>query len=147
MENLQTNISFNGIHYLEGDDIYIFNDGIQESEKSSKTIIITKSSNNYIIEIFNNKFLYDCISKADLVLYCVLQEDKLVATENSNTHMFYYEDNDKLVYKYEKHNDNNYQELGFFIGSKINIRVTYLKNNMLKAPLHDQILHYLLHLA
>lgn len=121
MENLQTNISFNGIHYLEGDDIYIFNDGIQESEKSSKTIIITKSSNNYIIEIFNNKFLYDCISKADLVLYCVLQEDKLVATENSNTHMFYYEDNDKLVYKYEKHNDNNYQELGFFIGSKINM--------------------------
>lgn len=121
MENLQINISFNGIHYLEGDDIYIFNDGIQESEKSSKTIIITKSLNNYIIEIFNNKFLYDCISKADLVLYCVLQEDKLVATENSNTHMFYYEDNDKLVYKYEKHNDNNYQELGFFIGSKINI--------------------------
>lgn len=121
MENLQTNISFNGIHYLEGDDIYIFNDGIQESEKSSKTIIITKSSNNYIIEIFNNKFLYDCISKADLVLYCVLQEDKLVATENSNTHMFYYEDNNKLVYKYEKHNDNNYQELGFFTGSKINM--------------------------
>jgi hypothetical protein len=121
MENLQINISFNGIHYLEGDDIYIFNDGIQESEKSSKTIIITKSLNNYIIEIFNNKFLYDCISKADLVLYCVLQEDKLVATENSNTHMFYYEDNDKLVYKYEKHNDNNYQELGFFIGSKINM--------------------------
>jgi hypothetical protein len=142
MENLKTNISFNGIHYLEGDDIYIFNDGIQESEKSSKTIIITKSSNNYIIEIFNNKFLYDCISKADLVLYCVLQEDKLVATENSNTHTFYYEDNnpesinnnpesinnnpesvenDKLVYKYEKHNDNNYQELGFFTGSKINM--------------------------
>ena len=52
MENLQTNISFNGIHYLEGDDIYIFNDGIQESEKSSKTIIISESSNNYIIEIF-----------------------------------------------------------------------------------------------
>jgi hypothetical protein len=121
LQTNQTNNLFNGIHYLEGDDIYIFNDGIQESEKSSKTIIITKSTNNYIIEIFNNKFLYDCISKADLVLYCVLQEDKLVATENSNTHMFYYEDNDKLVYKYEKHNDNNYQELGFFIGSKINM--------------------------
>jgi hypothetical protein len=43
MEKLQTdnnNNLFNGIHYLEGDDIYIFNDGIQESEKSSKTIII-----------------------------------------------------------------------------------------------------------
>ena len=121
MEDLLiNNISFTGIYYLEGDDIYIFNDGIQESEKSSKTVIISKSSNNYIIEIFNNKFLYDCISKADLVLYCVLQEDKLVVTENSNTHMFYYDD-DKLVYKYEKHNDNNYQELGFFIGSKINM--------------------------
>ena len=122
MDKLQTNQNnlFNGIHYLEGDDIYIFNDGIQESEKSSKTIIITKSTNNYIIEIFNNKFLYDCISKADLVLYCVLQEDKLVATENSNTHMFYYDD-DKLVYKYEKHNDNNYQELGLFEGTKINM--------------------------
>ena len=128
MENLQTNISFNGIYYLEGDDIYIFNDGIQESEKSSKTIIITKSSNNYIIEIFNNKFLYDCVSVADLILYCVLQEDKLVATENSNTHTFYFEnnnpesvENDKLVYKYEKYTDNNYQELGFFTGSKINM--------------------------
>ena len=131
MKNLQTdknNISFNGIYYLEGDDIYIFNDGIQESEKSSKTIIISKSSNNYIIEIFNNKFLYDCVSVADLILYCVLQEDKLVATENSNTHTFYFEnnnpesvENDKLVYKYEKYTDNNYQELGFFTGSKINM--------------------------
>ena len=134
MNNLeidQTNNLFNGIHYLEGDDIYVFNDGIQESESSSKTIIIykTKSSNNYTIEIFNNKFLYDCISKADLVLCSVLQEDKLVATENSNTHTFYYEnndkdndkDNDKLVYKYEKQNDNNYQEFGLFTGSKINM--------------------------
>jgi hypothetical protein len=34
--------------------------------------------------------------------------------------MFYYDD-DKLVYKYEKHNDNNYQELGLFTGSKINM--------------------------
>ena len=119
MDKLQINQNnlFNGIHYLEGDDIYIFNDGIQESEKSSKTIIISESSNNYIIEIFNNKFLYDCVAEPDLVLYCVLQEDKLVATENSNTHMFYYEDNNKLVYKYEKHNDNNYQELGLFTGS------------------------------
>ncbi len=120
MENLQTNQpnQFNGIHYLEGDDIYIFNDGIQESEKSSKTIIISKSSNNYIIEIFNNKFLYDCISIADLILYCVLQEDKLVANENNNTHTFYYDD-DKIVYRYEKHkhNDDNYQELGLFTGS------------------------------
>ncbi len=120
MDKLQTNQSkqFNGIHYLEGDDIYIFNDGIQESEKSSKTIIISKSSNNYIIEIFNNKFLYDCISIADLILYCVLQEDKLVANENNNTHTFYYDD-DKIVYRYEKHkhNDDNYQELGLFTGS------------------------------
>ena len=120
MEKLQTNNLFNGIHYLEGDDIYVFNDGIQESEKSSKTIIITKSTNNYIIEIFNNKFLYDCISKADLVLYCVLQEDKLVANENSNTHIFYY-DADKIVYRYEKYKDNhnNYQEFGLFTGSII----------------------------
>ncbi len=120
MDKLQTNQSkqFNGIHYLEGDDIYIFNDGIQESEKSSETIIISKSSNNYIIEIFNNKFLYDCISIADLILYCVLQEDKLVANENNNTHTFYYDD-DKIVYRYEKHklNDDNYQELGLFTGS------------------------------
>ena len=131
MDKLQTNQNnlFNGIHYLEGDDIYIFNDGIQESEKSSKTIIISESSNNYIIEIFNNKFLYDCVAEPDLVLYCALQEDKLVATENSNTHTFYYEnndkdndkDNDKLVYKYEKQNDNNYQEFGLFTGSKINM--------------------------
>jgi len=120
MENLQTNISFNGIHYLEGDDIYIFNDGIQESEKSSKTIIISKSSNNYIIEIFNNKFLYDCITSADLVLYCVLQDDKLVANENSNTHIFYY-DADKIIYRYENYTNNNYQELGLFTGSKINM--------------------------
>ena len=124
MNNLQTNKTnnlFNGIHYLEGENIYIFNDGIQESEKSSKTIIISKSSNNYIIEIFNNKFLYDCISIADLILYCVLQEDKLVSSENNNTHIFYYDDN-KIVYRYEKYkNDNSYQELGLFTGSNINI--------------------------
>ena len=119
MNNLeieQTNISFNGIHYLEGDDIYIFNDGIQESEKSSKTIIITKVSNNYLIEIFNNKFLYDCISEPDLVLNCVLENNNLVSNENSNTHVFYY-DNDKIVYKYEKHRNNDYQEFGLFTGS------------------------------
>ena len=119
MDKLQINQNnlFNGIHYLEGDDIYIFNDGIQESEKSSKTIIISESSNNYIIEIFNNKFLYDCVAEPDLVLCCALQEDKLVSNENSNTHTFYYED-DKIVYKYEKQVDyNNYQELGLFTGS------------------------------
>ena len=118
MENLQTNISFNGIHYLEGDDIYIFNDGIQESEKSSKTIIISNSSNNYIIEIFNNKFVYDCVCEPDLVLNCILQDKKLVSNENSNTHIFYYDD-DKIVYRYEKDKDNadNYQELGLFTGS------------------------------
>ena len=119
MDKLQINQNnlFNGIHYLEGDDIYIFNDGIQESEKSSKTIIISNSSNNYIIEIFNNKFVYDCVCEPDLVLNCILQEDKLVANENSNTHTFYY-DNDKIVYKYEKQVDyNNYQELGLFTGS------------------------------
>jgi hypothetical protein len=43
MEKLQTN-QFNGFYYLEGDNIYIFNDGIRESEKSSKTIIISNSS-------------------------------------------------------------------------------------------------------
>ena len=120
LQTKQTNNEFNGFYYLEGDNIYIFNDGIQESEKSSKTIIISKSSNNYIIEIFNNKFLYDCISIADLILYCVLQEDKLVANENNNTHTFYYDD-DKIVYRYEKHklNDDNYQELGLFTGSVI----------------------------
>jgi len=122
MEKLQTdknNNLFNGIHYLEGDDIYIFNDGIQESEKSSKTIIISNSSNNYIIEIFNNKFVYDCVADPDLVLGCVLQNNKLVSNENNNTHTFYYEDNDKLVYKYEKQIDknDNYQELGLFTGS------------------------------
>jgi len=122
MEKLQTdknNNLFNGIHYLEGDDIYIFNDGIQESEKSSKTIIISNSSNNYIIEIFNNKFVYDCVADPDLVLGCVLQNDKLISNENNNTHTFYYEDNDKLVYKYEKQIDknDNYQELGLFTGS------------------------------
>lgn len=123
MEKIQTNQTnnlFNGFYYLEGDNIYIFSDGIQESEKSSKTIIISKSSNNYIIEIFNNKFLYDCISIADLILNCVLQENKLVANENNNTHIFYYDD-DKIVYKYEKqiNKENNYQELGFFTGSMI----------------------------
>jgi hypothetical protein len=123
MDKLQTNQSnnqFNGFYYLEGDDIYIFNDGIQESEKSSKTIIISKSSNNYIIEIFNNKFLYDCVSTADLILCCVLQEDKLIANENNNTHIIYYDD-DKIVYRYEKHkdNENNYQEFGLFTGSII----------------------------
>ena len=124
MENLQTektNNLFNGIHYLEGDDIYIFNDGIQESEKSSKTIIISKASNNYIIEIFNNKFLYDCVSEPDLVLNCVLENDKLVSNENNNTHILYY-DNDKIVYKYEKQKNekqknDNYQEFGLFTGS------------------------------
>jgi len=119
MENLQNN-QFNGIHYLEGDDIYIFNDGIQESEKSSKTIIISNSSNNYIIEIFNNKFLYDCVCEPDLVLNCVLQDKKLIANENNNTHIIYYDD-DKIVYRYEKHkdNENNYQEFGLFTGSII----------------------------
>ena len=124
MQNLQTNnILFNGIYYFEGDDIYIFNDGIQESEKINKTIIISNSSNNYLIEIFNNKFLYDCISKADLSLFSELQDNKLIAIENSNKHTFYYDDgnNDKLVYKYEKCTNNNYQELGFFTGSKINM--------------------------
>ena len=117
LQTNQTNNLFNGNYYLEGDDIYIFNDGIQESEKSSKTIIISESSNNYIIEIFNNKFLYDCVTEPDLILCCILQEDKLVANENSNTHTFYY-DNDKIVYKYEKQVDyNNYQELGLFTGS------------------------------
>lgn len=121
MEKLQTdknNNLFNGIHYLEGDDIYIFNDGIQESEKSSKTIIISNSSNNYIIEIFNNKFVYDCVADPDLVLNCILQDKKLVSNENSNTHIFYFDD-DKIVYRYEKHkdNNNNYQELGLFTGS------------------------------
>jgi hypothetical protein len=118
MENLQNN-QFNGIHYLEGDDIYIFNDGIQESEKSSKTIIISNSSNNYIIEIFNNKFVYDCVCEPDLVLNCTLQDVKLVSNEKSSTHTFYYDDDNKIVYKYEKHNNNNYQELGLFIGSII----------------------------
>ena len=124
MQNLQTNnILFNGIYYFEGDDIYIFNDGIQESEKINKTIIISNSSNNYLIEIFNNKFLYDCISKADLSLFSELQDNKLIAIENSNKHTFYYDDgnNDKLVYKYEKCTNNNYKELGFFTGSKINM--------------------------
>ena len=124
MQNLQTNnILFNGIYYFEGDDIYIFNDGIQESEKINKTIIISNSSNNYLIEIFNNKFLYDCISQADLSLFSELQDNKLIAIENSNKHTFYYDDgnNDKLVYKYEKCTNNNYQELGFFTGSKINM--------------------------
>jgi hypothetical protein len=121
MEKLQTdknNNLFNGIHYLEGDDIYIFNDGIQESKKSSKTIIISNSSNNYIIEIFNNKFVYDCVCEPDLVLKCILQDKKLVSNENSNTHIFYYDD-DKIVYKYEKQKDNanNYQEFGLFTGS------------------------------
>jgi hypothetical protein len=123
MENLQTNQTnnlFNGIHYLEGDDIYIFNDGIQESEKSSKTIIISKSSNNYIIEIFNNKFVYDCVAEPDLVLNCTLEDVKLVSNENSSTHIFYYDEDNKIVYKYEKYNsNNNYQELGLFIGSII----------------------------
>ena len=124
MNNLkidQTNNLFNGIHYLEGDDIYVFNDGIQESESSSKTIIISNSSNNYIIEIFNNKFLYDCVSEPDLVLNCVLENDKLVSNENNNTHILYY-DNDKIVYKYEKQKNekqknDNYQEFGLFTGS------------------------------
>jgi hypothetical protein len=116
----QSNNSFNGIHYLEGDNIYIFNDGIQESEKSSKTIIISNSSNNYIIEIFNNKFLYDCVCEPDLVLNCILQDKKLIANENNNTHIIYYDD-DKIVYRYEKHkdNENNYQEFGLFTGSII----------------------------
>jgi hypothetical protein len=116
MEKLQTNNLFNGIHYLEGDDIYIFNDGIQESESSSKTIIISKVSDNYIIEIFNNKFLYDCVAEPDLVLNCVLENDNLISNENSNTHIFYY-DNDKIVYKYEKQRNNDYQEFGLFTGS------------------------------
>jgi len=120
MEKLQTdknNNLFNGIHYLEGDDIYIFNDGIQESEKSSKTIIISNSSNNYIIEIFNNKFVYDCVAEPDLVLNCILQDKKLISNENSNTHIFYYDNDNKIVYRYEKDNVNNYQELGLFTGS------------------------------
>ena len=118
MDNLQNNNLFNGFYYLEGDNIYIFNDGIQESEKSSKTIIISNSSNNYIIEIFNNKFVYDCVAEPDLVLNCILQDKKLVSNENSNTHIFYYDD-DKIVYRYEKDKDNadNYQELGLFTGS------------------------------
>jgi hypothetical protein len=115
----QNNNLFIGIHYLEGDDIYVFNDGIQESEKSSKTIIISNSLNNYKIEIFNNKFVYDCVAEPDLILNCVLQDIKLVSNENSTTHIFYYDDDNKIVYKYEKHNNNNYQELGLFIGSII----------------------------
>ncbi len=122
MQNLQINNTlFNGNYFFEGDNIYIFNDGIQESEKINKTIIISNTLNNYLIEIFNNKFLYDCISKADLSLFSELQDNKLIAVENSNKHTFYFDDNDKLIYKYEKYTNNNYQELGFYIGSKINI--------------------------
>ena len=123
MKNLEINNNlFNGIYYFEGNEIYIFNDGIQENKKIDKTIIISNSSNSYLIEIFNNKFLYDCISEADLSLFSMLKDDKLIVTENFNKHIFYY-DNEKLLYKYEKHNDNdnNYQEFGFFIGLKINI--------------------------
>jgi hypothetical protein len=115
MNNLETNNQFCGIFFLEGDDIYIFNDGIQESEKSNKTIIISKVSDNYIIEIFNNKFLYDCVSEPDLALNCTLEDNKLVCNENYNTHIFY-NDNNKIVYKYEKQRNNDYQEFGLFIG-------------------------------
>ena len=74
MKNLEIdNNLFNGIYYFEGNEIYIFNDGIQENKKIDKTIIISKSSNSYLIEIFNNKFLYDCISEADLSLFSILK--------------------------------------------------------------------------
>jgi hypothetical protein len=89
------------------------------SSLSSSSYAIFDSGYKYTYDRFNNKFVYDCVAEPDLILNCVLQDIKLVSNENSTTHIFYYDDDNKIVYKYEKHNNNNYQELGLFIGSII----------------------------
>jgi hypothetical protein len=123
--NLDSEINFNGIYNVTGKNIYIFNDGNQESEVSFITIMITNTNNNfYKIELFNNKFLIDC-DKPDIILYGNIIDNILVVNhdkKNIKNHKFYF--NEKtLCYEYNSvyNNVDNYVEIGIFEGAKLDI--------------------------
>jgi hypothetical protein len=125
--NLESNeiVNFNGIYNVTGKNIYIFDDGNQESEKSFITIMISNTSNNiYKIELFNKKFLTDC-DEADTILYGNIADNMLVANQNEKNiknHKFYF--NEKtLYYEYNSiyNNVDNYLEIGIFEGAKLDI--------------------------
>jgi hypothetical protein len=123
--NLDSEINFNGIYNVTGKNIYIFNDGNQESEVSFITIMITNTNNNfYKIELFNNKFLIDC-DEPDIILYGNIIDNILVVNhdkKNIKNHKFYF--NEKtLCYEYNSvyNNVDNYVEIGIFEGAKLDI--------------------------
>lgn len=125
--NLESNniINFNGIYNVTGKNIYIFNDGNQESEVSFITIMISNTNNNfYKIELFYKKFLLDC-DKSDIILYGNIIDNILVVNhseKNIKNHKFYF--NEKtLCYEYNSiyNNVDNYVEIGIFEGVKLDI--------------------------
>jgi hypothetical protein len=120
-----SDINFNGIYNVTGKNIYIFNDGNQESESSFITIIISNINNNlYKIELFNKKFLQDC-DKSDIILYGNIIDNILFVNhneKNNKNHKFYF--NEKtLCYEYNSiyNNIDNYVEIGIFEGVKLDI--------------------------
>ena len=124
--NLESSdINFNGIYNVTGKNIYIFNDGNQESEASFLTIMISNTNNNfYKIELFYKKFLLDC-DKPDIILYGNIIDNILVVNhseKNIKNHKFYF--NEKtLCYEYNSiyNNVDNYVEIGIFEGVKLDI--------------------------
>lgn len=118
-----TKVNFNGIYNLTGKNIYIFNDGNQESESSFITIMISNTDNDcYKIEFYNKKFLVDC-NKADIILYGNINNNMLIINEkNIKNHKFYFNEN-TFCYKYNSiyNNIDNYLEIGIFEGAKIDI--------------------------
>jgi len=117
--NLKSNdiVNFNGIYNVTGKNIYIFNDGNQESEISFITIMISNTNNNfYKIELFNKKFLVDC-NDPDIILYGNIIDNILVVNygeKSIKNHKFYF--NEKIY-----NNVDNYLEIGIFEGVKIDI--------------------------
>ena len=126
MTDLQKNqVNFNGIYNVTGKNIYIFNDGNQESEVSFITIIITNINNNsYKIELFNKKFLLDC-NDPDKTLYGNINDNVLFVKKNEKSirnHTFYFNENIFCYeYKSDYNNVDNYLEIGIFEGTKIDI--------------------------
>jgi hypothetical protein len=126
MTDLQKNqLNFNGIYNVTGKNIYIFNDGYQESEVSFLTIIITNIDNNsYKIELFIKKFLQDC-NVPDITLYGNLNDNLLFVKKNEKSirnHTFYFNKNTFYYeYKSDYNNIDNYLEIGIFEGTKIEI--------------------------
>jgi hypothetical protein len=117
-----TKVNFNGIYNVTGKNIYIFNDGNQESESSFITIMISNTDNDhYKIEFYNKKFLLDC-DKADIIHYGIIIDNILVVNKNIKNHKFYFNEN-TFCYEYNSNYNNidNYLEIGIFEGTKIDI--------------------------